>query len=364
MLEQAPEDREADASSALRDRKADHLDLCADDRVTYRSTTTLLECVKLLHQSLPELSADEVSTQVDLLGRCLRIPLVIAAMTGGHERAASINRSLALVAQEKGIGFGLGSQRAMQRDPALDWTYRVREWAPDVLLLGNIGVVQARDTPTKDLETLIRDVGADALCVHLNPAMELIQVDGDRDFRGCVKAIERLRSELSVPVVVKETGNGLSPQTVDTLARIGIRHVDTSGAGGTSWVGVEALRANGARRALGERLWDWGVPTAASVHFAVQASLVTIATGGLRSGLDVARAAALGATAGGIARPLLQALVHRGEDGLRDHLDAIERELRTVMLLTGSRRVEDLRRAPRLVTGELHDWIALGEARR
>lgn len=357
MRAQAPKPIDPVEPENLHRRKADHLDLCEGDEVGFRSTTTLLECVKLFHQSLPELSADEVSTEVSLLGRRLRTPIVVAAMTGGHERAADINKSLAKIAQERGLGFGLGSQRAMQRDPNMGWTYRVREWAPDALLLGNIGVVQARETSTKDIETLARDVGADALCVHLNPAMELIQSDGDRDFRGCVETIERLCNELPFPIVVKETGNGLSPQTVEKLVSVGVRFVDTSGAGGTSWVGVETLRADGARRAVGDGLWDWGVPTAASVVYASRAGLTTIATGGIRSGSDVARAIALGAQAGGIARPLLQALANEGEDGVNAYLDGVEHELRAVMLLTGSRTVEELRVAPRIVSGELQRWI-------
>ena len=354
MPEPAPE---ASASAGIHARKADHLDLCRSDRVEFRTTTTLLECVKLLHQSLPELAVDEVSTEVELLGRRLRAPVVIAAMTGGHEEAASINRRLAKVAGERGLGFGLGSQRAMQRDPAMRWTYRVREWAPDVLLLGNIGVVQARETPTKDVEALVRDVGADALCVHLNPAMELIQSNGDRDFRGCVQTLARLSAELSVPVIAKETGNGLSPQTIEKLVAAGVRYVDTSGAGGTSWVGVEALRADGVRRQTGERLWDWGIPTGPSIHYAARAGLTTIATGGIRSGLDVARAVSLGARAAGIARPLLEALTNEGEDGVDRYLDAVIHQLRSVMLLSGARSVEELRRAPKIVSGELADWL-------
>jgi isopentenyl-diphosphate delta-isomerase len=347
--------------SSIHRRKVDHLDLCQGDDVGFVAATTLLECVKLLHQSLPELSAEEVSTEVELLGHRLRAPVVIAAMTGGHERAASINRSLAIVAQERGLGFGLGSQRAMQRAPATDWTYRVREWAPDVLLLGNIGVVQARETSTKDLAALVCDVGADALCVHLNPAMELIQSDGDRDFRGCVRTLERLCNELPFPIIAKETGNGLSPQTIEKLVNAGVTCVDTSGAGGTSWVGVETLRASGIRRSMGQRLWDWGIPTAASVCYAARASLTTIATGGIRSGLDVVRAIVLGAHAAGIARPLLQTLTRDGEDGVRDYLDEVVHELRAVMLLTGSRTVDDLRAAPRIISGDLEKWLAISQ---
>jgi isopentenyl-diphosphate delta-isomerase len=354
----APERPDAIAPARLARRKADHLDLCQGDEVAFRDTTTLLECVKLLHQSLPELSAEEVCTEITLLGRRLRAPLVIAAMTGGHERAADINRSLATIAQERGLGFGLGSQRAMQQEPAMDWTYKVREWAPDVLLLGNIGVVQARESSSRDLEALVRNVGADALCVHLNPAMELIQADGDRDFRGCVQTLERLCNELPFPVIAKETGNGLSPQTIEKLLSAGVQCVDTSGAGGTSWVGVETLRADQTRRSIGERLWDWGIPTAASVGYAARASLTTIATGGVRSGLDIARAIALGAHAAGIARPLLRALHEGGEDGVRACLDEIVHELRCVMLLTGSPTIEALRAAPRIISGDLERWLA------
>ncbi len=359
MPEQLPKPPSSEPAPEIRARKADHLDLCEGQDVGFRGITTLLEGVNLLHQSLPELSTAELSTEVVLLGRRLQAPIVIAAMTGGHERAASINRSLATIAQERGLGFGLGSQRAMQRDPAMDWTYRVREWAPDILLFGNIGVVQARETATKDLEALVRDVGADALCVHLNPAMELIQSDGDRDFRGCVQTLKRLCNELPFPIVAKETGNGMSPQTIEKLVGAGVQYVDTSGAGGTSWVGVETLRADGIRRSMGNRLWDWGVPTAASVYFAARASLTTIATGGVRSGLDVARAIALGARAAGIARPVLQALSRDGEDGAYRYLEEVVQELRSVMLLTGTRELADLSQAPRIITGELEKWLAL-----
>ncbi len=358
MPAQAEHD-DSPATPGIAARKADHLELCEGDEVGFRSTTTLLECVRLLHQSLPELCAEDVCTEVELLHRRLRAPVIIAAMTGGHPRAAAINRSLATIAQERGLGFGLGSQRAMQRDSTMEWTYQVREWAPDVLLLGNIGVVQARETPTKDLSQLVRDVGADALCVHLNPAMELIQSDGDRDFRGCVSTLERLCQDLPFPIVAKETGNGLSPQTVEQLVRAGVQYVDTSGAGGTSWVGVETLRSEGVGRSTGESLWDWGVPTAPSVHYAASAALTTIATGGIRSGLDIARAIALGARAGGIARPLLQTLARAGEDGVRQYLDEIVHELQSVMLLTGTRTVEGLRDAPRIITGELEKWLSL-----
>ena len=344
-------------SSDIKQRKADHLDLCATDEVSFRQRTTLLECVRLVHQSLPEADFDSVDTRVRLLGKELRAPLLIAAMTGGHERAAEINQALASIADERGYAFGLGSQRAMQKRPDTAWTYQVREQAPDVLLLGNVGVVQARDLSSKAIAKMLAEVGADALCLHMNPAMELVQPEGDRDFRGGLDTFRRLWEELDRPIIAKETGSGVSRQVADKLHAIGIRHVDTSGAGGTSWVGVETLRAEGRGKAIGEALWDWGIPTAASVHYCVGAGMTTIATGGIRSGMDVARAIALGAGCAGIARNVYQAFLEGGTEGARAFLSGVERELRSIMLLCGARTIEELQRAPHVITGELKDWI-------
>lgn len=340
-------------ASDLERRKADHLDLCATDAVAFRDRTTLLEHVRLEHLSLPELSLDEIDLSVSLLGKRLRAPIVIAGMTGGHERAAEVNRALASVAEARGYAFGLGSQRTMQRHPELAWTYRVRDVAPTALLFGNVGVVQARDMGVAAVRALAEDVGADALCVHMNPAMELVQPGGDRDFRGGLDTYRALVEGLPIPVIAKETGNGIGARTAAMLRGVGVRTVDTSGAGGTSWVGVETLRAEGAARALGEQLWDWGVPTAVSVLACVRAGHEVIATGGIKSGYDIARAIALGARAGGIARVAYQAFVDRGREGVDALFDAIEAELRAVMLLTGSRTIEALAAAPRVLTGEL-----------
>jgi len=347
-------------SSPIQRRKDHHLDLCATDDVAFKGTTTLLECVQLIHQSLPDLDVDAIDPGVTLLGKKLRLPIVIAAMTGGTERAAEVNRDLAAIAEARGLGFGLGSQRAMQRQPNTAWTYQVREWAPTTLVLGNVGVVQARELDSAVIAAMVREIGADALCVHLNPAQEVVQPGGDRDFRGGVETFKRLAGELPVPVVGKETGCGISPQTALKLRQAGVRTVDTSGAGGTSWVGVETLRAEGDQARLGNLLWDWGIPTAASVHNCVQVGLETIATGGIQTGLDVARALALGATAAGIARPMLQAHVRGGRAAAEQLIDQVERELRAVMLLTGAADVASLRTAPRIVFEPLKQWCALG----
>lgn len=347
------------SSENLAQRKSDHLDLAIRGDVGFRNTTTLLECVRLVHDALPDCAVEDIDPSVTLLGKTLRAPLLIAAMTGGNERARDINRQLAGLAERRGYAFGLGSQRAMHRDPAVARSYQVRDVAPNALLLGNVGVVQASKMSDGELQDLVGEVGADALCVHLNPAMELIQSDGDRDFRQGSETLSRLTSTLSVPVVAKETGCGLSRSVGERLRALGVRHVDVSAAGGTSWVAVETRRADAAGQALGEALWDWGIPTAASVAQVAPLGFDTVfATGGIKSGLDVARAIALGAHAAGLARPVLQALDAGGELGANAYLDSVETQLRAAMLLTGSRTTRALARCPRIVTGELRDWIA------
>jgi isopentenyl-diphosphate delta-isomerase len=340
-------------------RKADHLDLARTGDVGFLRRTTLFECVDLVHDALPELELASVDTSCTVLGKRLKAPILIAGMTGGTARAERINRELAALAEERGYAFGLGSQRALLKNPAVLSTYAVREVAPTVLLLGNLGVVQASELPTAEVERLVQLVGADALCIHLNPAMELVQAEGDRDFRGGVATLERLARELSVPVVAKETGSGLSSGVAKRLRSIGIRHVDVSGAGGTSWVAVEMQRAEGRARALGQTFRDWGIPTAVSVSWVARHGFDTVfATGGVKDGLTIAKAIALGATLGGIARSALQA-VEESREAAYELFERIEAELRTAMLLVGARDLAALRSAPRVLTGELGAWIAL-----
>ncbi len=340
------------------DRKADHIDLAATGDVAFERTTTLFECVRLVHQALPELSTRDIDTSVSLFGKRLRAPLVIASMTGGAPRAQAINRELAALAEARGYGFGLGSQRAMHVDASSASTYRVRDVAPTALVLGNLGLVQAKQMSNEEIRALVADVGADALCVHLNPAMEIVQPGGDRDFTGGVATLRRLTSELGVPVIAKETGCGLSLRGARQLGDAGVRHVDVSGAGGTSWVAVEMHRASGEERALGEAFREWGIPTAASVAWMARAGFETvIATGGVATGLDVAKAIALGASAAGIARPILQALTSGGRAAAEHLLDGVEAELRAAMLLVGASSLASLRSAPRIVVGELSLWL-------
>jgi isopentenyl-diphosphate delta-isomerase len=348
------------ADDEIARRKDEHLALAATDAVAFRGRTTLLEEVTLVHAALPELSLSEIDLSTRLFGKRLRAPIVIASMTGGTPRAGEINRALAAIAEARGIGFALGSQRAMQKRPESSDTFRVRDVAKTTLVIGNLGVIAARDQSIEAIDALAGEVGADALFLHMNPAQELIQPGGDRDFRGGLETFARLVAGCSVPIAAKETGCGVSAAVARALRGAGVKTVDVSGAGGTSWVGVETLRATGVdddARALGELLWDWGIPTAASVAAVAREGLVPIATGGIQHGLDVARAIALGAHAAGIARPLLAAFERGGEGEVERVLDRIERELRAVMLLASARDLDALRAAPRVIGSTLTAWM-------
>ena len=342
--------------SEIFSRKDSHLALCVGEDVEHRRTT-LLEEVELLHDALPELALEQVDLSTRLFGRLLAAPLLIAGMTGGTPEAAAVNRDLAAAAQKCGLGMGLGSQRAMLLRPEMAASYRVRDVAPEILVLANLGVVQARESGVARVAELVEAVGADALCVHLNPAQELVQAQGDRDFRGSLETLAALAAELPVPVIAKETGCGLGPGTLERLRAAGIEWVDVSGAGGTTWTGVESLRGPESQRALGEELREWGIPTAASVIYARRAGLSVIASGGIRGGLDAARALALGAEAAAAALPFLRARAEAGVDGVLAAAERFVAALRAVALLTGSRNAAELRRARHLLGPRLRAWI-------
>jgi isopentenyl-diphosphate delta-isomerase len=353
---------DSDGAAGLRDRKRSHLDICERGDVEYHGKTTLFEEVELLHDSLPGLCVDDLDIRTEFLGKTLRAPFVITGMTGGTEEAFAVNRDLALIAERYGIAFGLGSQRVMQRDPSTAWTFSLRSFAPTTPLLANIGVTQAADQPTDDLQDLVARVDADALCVHLNPAQELIQPEGDRDFRAGLETIERLSAELSVPVIVKETGCGISRRVGEALRQAGVRHVDVSGAGGTSWVRVESLRGSGGKQRLGQEFAAWGIPTAASLRMLRGSGLELIASGGVRNGLEIAKSIALGARLCGAALPVYRAYRAGGTTGAAGFIDQLMDGLRTAMLLTGSRTLADLERQPVVLGERLKEWVSAATA--
>ncbi len=343
---------------AIAKRKADHLEVAASGRADF-ARSTLLEHVHLVHQALPELAFDQIDLTTLLVGKRLAIPLVITGMTGGTGDAAAVNRDLARAAQAAGIAFGVGSQRAMAEHPDLAASYQVRDVAPDVVLVGNVGGVQALAMGPARVIELAKQIGADALAIHLNPGQELIQERGDRDFRGVLDGIARIVDASPIPIIVKETGCGLSPEAAAQLAYAGVTTVDVAGAGGTSWVAVEAVRAAGGSdaAALGTELWDWGLPTAVSVVACARANLHVIASGGMRSGYDVARAIALGATCGGMAAPVLRAQRAGGEAAVTALLGQIATAIRSVCLLAGCANPAALARAPRHLGAPLRAFL-------
>lgn len=347
------------SSKDITSRKQDHIRIAASGQASFRGKTSLLEEVDFVHQSLPEMALSDVDLTTTFLGSSLSAPLVIAGMTGGTEEAGAINSDLARAAEKFGLGFGVGSQRAMAEDASLGKTFAVRDAAPNVFLMGNIGAVQARDLGIGAIEKLVGRLGANALAIHLNPAQELVQENGDRNFSGLLDVIGELVKTLSVPVVVKETGCGISPDVAKAVKALGGRAVDVSGAGGTSWTAVEALRAGegSAAQDLGEELWDWGIPTAVSTAACAKEGLEVVATGGLRSGLDVVRALALGATCGGFAAPILRAHRSGGYDAVCEGLTRLIASIRAVCLLVGCKSVQDISSVQIRVGPQLSSWL-------
>lgn len=329
------------------ERKADHIRICLRESVQGR-TSTGLERWRLVHQALPELHPDDIVTEITVLGRTLRAPLFISAMTGGTEEAAGINRNLALAAQRTGVAMVLGSQRPAVEDPSLESTYRVREWAPDILLFANLGAVQLnRGYGLEECLRAVEMVGADGLALHLNPLQEMLQPEGDRDFRGLAGKIAAVVRDLGLPVLVKEVGWGLSQRVARLLRETGVKFLDVAGAGGTSWSEVEGQRATDeSSRRVASAFADWGIPTADSIRETRSAApdAFVIASGGIRTGVEAAKAIALGADAAGFALPLLEPAC-RSADDVIEFLETITRQLRLAMLCSGCRHLADLRAA-------------------
>ncbi len=347
-------------------RKGEHLQLAADGDVETRVTAGW-EDVHLVHDALPTVDAAAIDLSTRFLGHTLRLPLVISGMTGGHGRAIAINELLGRVAERAGVAIGVGSQRAALRDPSLVPTYSVvRDAAPNAFVIANVGVSQLvkqgneRALSAKDVREIVRMVRADALALHLNYLEESVQPEGQTRANGIEAAVRALTRASPVPIIAKETGAGISRATALRLRRLGVAAIDVGGVGGTSFAAIESLRAGAAgdalRMSLGERFRDWGLPTAVAVVGAAAARVPVIATGGVRGGLDAAKALALGATAVGVGRPLLQAAL-RGEQACVDWLAAFELELRTAVFLSGIKRVVDLRRVPVVITGRSKMWL-------
>jgi isopentenyl-diphosphate delta-isomerase len=313
--------------------------------------------------ALPEVNRDKIDLSTELFGHKVRAPLIIESMTGGTPMAAKINRTLGKVAEKLGIGMGVGSQRAGIEDESLAYTFRAaREAAPTIPLFGNLGCPQiARDDALDRAKKAVDMIGATGLFIHLNALQESVQFEGETDFSSMIERIGHLARELPVPVLVKETGAGISMETARALEQVGVKGINVSGLGGTSWAAVEYYRARekkyGLQMELGKTFWDWGIPTVPSiVEVANSTKLQVFASGGVRNGLHIAKAIALGAHIGGLALPVLKS-ASSGEKAAVARMSLVIEELKNAMFLTGSRNVEELRKAPLIITGATYEWL-------
>ncbi len=354
MAEEAP-------GKVTEKRKHEHVEICANEDLSQHYV--YWDDVKLVHNPMPEIDLEEVDTSTEIFGRTLKAPLVISAMTGGYGKAEEINKNLASVAEEFGIGMGVGSQRAALENPELARTYSIIKGFEIPLRIANLGVPQLvrqddRDPlDISDGKAAMEMVDAHVLAIHMNYLQEVVQPEGDTKSRGGFKALERFATAL--PVVAKETGAGIPREVALKLKRAKVKGLDVGGLGGTSFSAVEYFRAKAAgdktRANIGQTFWDWGIPTPVAVVVA-NVGLPIIATGGLRSGLDVARAISVGAGCAGMAGRLLPAALE-GKEALSVELRTIIDELKAAMFLVGAKDIKELSNAKALIVGRSKEWL-------
>ena len=335
-------------TSDIERRKRAHIDTVLREDVGAKGVTTGFEQLYFEHVALPEIDLDGVDTRCEVFGKQLAAPLLISSMTGGTDVARNINRHLAEAAQQMGIAMGVGSQRAAIADPIFADTFRVRSVAPDILLFANLGAVQFNYGFTADdARKAVEMIGADALFLHLNPLQEAVQAEGDRNWSGILSNIDDLAKALEVPVVVKEVGNGVSGSLAKRLIDVGVAGIDVAGAGGTSWSEVEAHRQDDeTMRRVAHSFAGWGIPTARALSEvrAVLPDTPVIASGGMRTGIDAAKALRLGADLVGMAAPALGSAMETAK-AVENRMAAVVEELTIAMFCTGCRDIDALRRA-------------------
>ena len=340
-------------------RKAEHVDIAINEDV--RADYNFWDDVKLIHNALPEIDIDDIDTSCYFLGKKLDAPLIISGMTGGYKGGKKINETLAKVAEKYQIGMGVGSQRSALENKGLEETYRVIKDFDIPLKIANIGVSQIarwnRRELVENIDKVIKMIDADVLAICLNFLQEVIQPEGEAFGKGCIKSIEILTREFDTPIMVKETGAGISRNVAERLLDLDIDAIDVGGYGGTNFAAIEYYRAKRMKNWLYERLgktfWNWGIPTPLSlidVVDVVKGKLEVVATGGIRNGLDVARAVALGADCAGVAYVMLKEAIN-GLDSALKEMQAIVEELRTAMFLIGSKNISELKEA------EVELWI-------
>ena len=327
-------------------RKNEHLRISLHEPIDFNGVSTGFERYRFVHQALPEINLKDIKLSIKLLGKHLAAPYIISSMVGGIKDAGRINRNLALAARSLGLAMGVGSERCLIESQSSAKTYKVRDAAPDILLFANLGAVQLNYGFTvKDCRKAVEIIEADALILHLNPLQEALQPEGNTDFSGLLKKIAAVCRELPVPVIIKEVGCGLSAETARKLAEAGVAGIDVAGAGGTCWSEIERLRTTGEpEKRVAAHFADWGIPTADSLLMVRKAvpRLPVIASGGIRTGIDAAKAIALGADAVGIAAPLLKA-ANESSGAVEEYLKEAIEVLRIAMFNIGAAKVSDLK---------------------
>ena len=334
--------------STTQNRKREHLELCVESEAIAIPYTTGLDNYTFLHNALPEVDIEDIDLRTTFLARSLEAPVLISSMTGGFDLARKVNRNLASAAQQLGLAMGVGSQRVALEEPQVAESFQVRDIAPDILLLGNLGAVQLNyGYGIEQCRQAVQMIRADGLILHLNVLQEAVQPEGNRNFKGLTEKIAEVCAQLEVPVVVKEVGSGISADVALRLKRAGVRAIDVAGLGGTSWYAVEAKRAAKKGQPIDVAFATWGIPTEETlvmVHAAVP-NVELVASGGVRSGLDAAKAIALGATIAGIGQPLLVPALESAEKVV-EFLAGIIHEIKVAMLCVGAPNLEALRKAP------------------
>lgn len=342
-------------------RKVEHLKVCLEKDTQARSVETGFGELHFVHRCLLNAALDEVDVSTRFLGKEFGAPLFISAMTGGADETASVNGTIATVVEEFQIGMCVGSQRAGIEDPSLEHTYRIaRERAPSAFLSANLGIAELLRYEPEKIASAVEMIEADALTIHLNPLQEHLQPEGTHIGSGSEEKIGDCARYLRVPLILKETGAGISREDALGMQQAGVKGIEVAGAGGTSWAAVEHYRSLEAgdrkRAALARTFWDWGIPTVASLlEVCTVKGLEVVGSGGMTNGIEVTKALALGATLGGIAHRVLRPAVE-GVQRLRDELEIITDEVRVAMALVGARRIQDLRAVPIIISGSTAEW--------
>ncbi|MEM2913920.1 MAG: type 2 isopentenyl-diphosphate Delta-isomerase [Candidatus Bathyarchaeia archaeon] len=350
-------------ASQIEERKNDHIQICIEKDVQAKNITTGFEDVFMIHRALPEINWNEIDLSTSFFNHRFSAPIIVEAMTGGTERAFEINAAIAQAVEELGLGMGVGSQRAVLENSKLERTVSIaRKKAPTAFLIANIGGSQiVKEYDLQKVKKAIEMIEADALAIHLNPLQEAVQPEGETNYAGILEKIEMITNALSIPVIVKETGAGIAAEEAKKLKEAGVSCIDVAGAGGTSWAAVEYFRAKQRGELLGQEvakdLWDWGIPTAISLIEVVQSvDLPVIASGGIRSGKDVAKSLALGAELAGFAFPILEPAL-KGSEEVKQRIYFILHQLKTVMFIVGAISIKKLKDSPLVIIGRTAEWL-------